>query len=291
MGIERDRMTSTTLSIYRKDKKNVGDWWSVPARYLPIRSTQELDLVRPEEIPNKPGVYVVGGGGLGREGFLPYLDALRRDDRQYKLIAWGVGSDSVTDTSAMVQKGGNMSHLLKYFAGFDQVGSRIWEEGLYEGSKDLRWVPCASCLHTAFHKLRDIKPTERFGFYAHLRVPLEPAVFGRKRRFRERFGQRYAVETNRGTDIEAKLSFMARHEFIVTNSYHGVYWATLLGRRVVCYPFKDGLYSFRHPPAYGTTGNLEEALEAAVPYPDALDECRAANLDYYLYLRKTYGDF
>lgn len=92
-------------------------------------------------------------------------------------------------------------------------------------------------------------------------------------------------------DIAAKLRFLARFEFIVTNSYHGVYWATLLGRKVICLAFKNGLFSFRHAPAYFDPAEPSRAFDEAQAYPDAIDECRDANIGFYRYLIERYGDF
>ena len=59
---------------------------------------------------------------------------------------------------------------------------------------------------------------------------------------------------------------------------------------MICAPFKSGLFSFRHRPAY-CTGPVDAAqLGSAPAYPSALEECRAANIAYYRYLTGKYGD-
>jgi hypothetical protein len=40
-----------------------------------------------------------------------------------------------------------------------------------------------------------------------------------------------------------------RADVVVANTYHGAYWATLLGRRViVAAPFSNKFFGFRHEP-------------------------------------------
>ncbi|MBT8409503.1 MAG: hypothetical protein KJN93_07750 [Alphaproteobacteria bacterium] len=284
------------LSIYRRDKKNVGDLWSVPQKFFPLRGVTHLDLAEPDSIPNEPGVYVVGGGGLGRAGFQSFLDRLTRKDRKYTLIAWGVGADTALDKAAVFGAGTEAAAPEAYFSSFDAVGTRIWRDAGYREGDIYDWVPCASCMSELFLKLRDTRPTRKLGIYEHLRVPLASRVLEGQSPLAQIPGlgplfSRAPVASNRGADLAEKLEFMARHEVIATNSYHGVYWATLLGRKVLCYPFKDGLFTFRHAPSYPGEEGLEAAMDRARAYPEALDDCRAANIAFYHKMQERFGDF
>ena len=71
-GGSDDRRKQMNLSVFRKDKKNVGDWWSVPMRHFSFTTTDNRDLILPDEIPNEDGVVILGGGGLGRVDFEAY---------------------------------------------------------------------------------------------------------------------------------------------------------------------------------------------------------------------------
>lgn len=280
-----------TLNIFRRDRKNVGDWWSVPARYFPLRAARSFDLADPSSIPDVDGIYVVGGGGLGRPEFVPFLERLTRPDRPYTLVAWGVGSDSRTKRQGAVEPQDDAETLCGYFQGFDLVGTRVWSNRGY-ALPQFRWVPCASAMHPLIPELARTLPKERIGIYEHLRVPLPAEAGGRRPILGIKWlrPNGFPMMTNRGTNIEEKLRFLARFEFILTNSYHGVFWATLLGRRPICYPFKNGLYSFRYAPAYVGAEGIKTAMEAAEKYPEALDVSRDANLGFYLDLLDRYGD-
>ena len=285
-------MSDDDLAIFRKDKTNVGDWWSPPHLYFPLNIRKSIDLVRSQDIPNRSGRYIVGGGGLGQDGFRPHLDRLTRSDRNYSLIAWGVGADVDVDRKGLVNPPDALNELLDFFRGFDDVGIRIYSPNGYADRKNYRWVPCASCMSSIFQELSGMPPTQRIGYYSHKRVPL---VLN-NRRYSGRlqsmpfFRSRTQSSNNQGSNLRAKLEFMARFEFIVTNSYHGVYWATLLGRRVICAPFKNGLHTFRHAPAYLEGDDIGSAMDQATTYPHALDECRLANMEYYRYLTEKYRD-
>lgn len=267
------------LSLYREDFKNVGDWWSVPSRYFPLEGP-ERDVLSSGAVEKEVSNVIVGGGGLGRPGaFAEALDRLRRPDRHYGLIAWGVGADSVIVKNELLAGPVDMKSLLEFWRGFDLVGTRIVPQSTYPDDS-FHWVPCASCMSPLFDRLRSEKPTRKLGIYNHLRRDLRPHIHG-EISWSERTTSWLNTASNRGRKLEDKLKFLARYETIVTNSYHGVYWATLLNRRVVGAPFKNGLFTFRHPPQYLQPGGFRTALDAAQSYPDALDECRDANRDFF----------
>lgn len=284
-------MQQGSLSVFRKDKTNVGDWWSPPHKYFPLNSAGSVDLIDKDTLPNRPLTYIVGGGGLGNASFAEHLAQLTRSDRAYRLVAWGIGADGAVDRQGLIQRPANFDHLLDYFADFDEVGTRIFLPDGYGARDNYHWVPCASCMSPLFRDLANVQPTQRVGFFSHKRVPLTAS--GQRASGMEKVLSAFRKGVhfdNRGSNLEQKLGALAQCEFVVTNSYHGVYWATLLGRKVICQPFKDGLYTYRHPPAYLLDGGLEAAMEQAQTYPQALDECRLANIAFYRYLTEKYGD-
>ena len=283
----------TSVTLFRADPKNVGDWWSPPVRYFPLRARTEMDLVGDLSSLEHVRTVIVGGGGLGRAGIMgETLARIARPDRPYKLIAWGVGADTVSDRKAILPENTDVTELNRYFDGFDLVGTRIHANDGYAGDDRLRWVPCASSMHPDFLALRKTRPVAAVGLYAHRRVSIPHHTF---RDIARGMGQRLRLgrlprDDNTGRDIGAKLRFLAQHEYIVTNSYHGVFWATLLGRKAVCLAFKDGLFSFRHRPAYFDPAQPEKAFDEARIHDTALDECRAANLGFHREVVERFGD-
>ena len=130
---------------------------------------------------------------------------------------------------------------------------------------------------TGFERYRSTSPKEKIGLYEHKRVPIVmPELLGHPR------------ISNDGDSIEEKLAFMARFETIITNSYHGVYWATLLNRKVICIPFKSGLFTFKHKPAYVASYLSDIRMDEIASYPSALEECREANVDFFNLIASKY---
>ena len=271
-------------NIFRADKNNVGDWWAPPFRYFPFSSHSFHDLVDFSPHKDEEGVFIVGGGGLGRDGFRPHLDRLTQPDRKYKLIAWGVGADlddAEKDTTYP---------LGDFFDAFDEVGTRIIQKADHH-----HWVPCASCMHPLIEQYKNSKPRYEVGVYSHKRKKLtHKNIFNAHKKNRSFLSlNNYSVnqfDDNSGDSFEKKLAFLASHRTIITNSYHGVYWATLLGRKVICVPFKTGLHTFKHSPTYSEGIISDEAFDTARTYDNALEECRLANIHFYHYLVSKYGD-
>jgi hypothetical protein len=88
--------------------------------------------------------------------------------------------------------------------------------------------------------------------------------------------------TNRDFDFSKTLEFLASGRTVITTSYHGAYWATLLGRRcVVVNPWSSKFYTYRHAPELASEESWRDAAGRSTVYPSALDECREANLNFF----------
>lgn len=252
--------------FFRSDPTNAGDWWSLPARYFPLRNDGVHDILSNEKCEQFSGIAVLGGGGIGRPFFDKHIKQLLRQDRDFKVIIWGVGEDCFEDRNSVISDSG--SYFTGIFDSADLIGSRVACE-----RSGYRYAPCASCMHHLFFPGRERKPTKKIGLYSHKRVVINHELLGISRE---------DCFDNSGDDIARKLEFLSQYEFIVTNTYHGVFWATLLGRKVICFPFKSGLYSFLDRPTYAQAVKLDsELLDAAISYPDSLERARAASVAFY----------
>ncbi|CAI8172013.1 MAG: Uncharacterised protein [Prochlorococcus marinus str. MIT 9215] len=57
---------------------------------------------------------------------------------------------------------------------------------------------------------------------------------------------------NDPANLEVCIQFIASLKVLITNSYHGMYWAQLLGVPTVCVPFSSGHYAFNGEMTYST---------------------------------------
>lgn len=232
-------------NIFAKKTKNVGDLVCAPSRYFDLKA-EEKDIFDPVD-PEKP--LIIGGGGLFFPYFQKYLEE-KVSRHKAPVFIWGVGTNT---------HGGKKAEAPSWLDKAALVGIRDWGTGH-------DWVPCASCMSDYFDS--QAAPKTRMVVYHHGDYLL-PA-------------KDLPSMSNFNTTLDEVVRFMLQAEFVWTNSYHGVFWATLLGRKVIVSPFSSRHLFFKHPPVVlKSDQTLEQAMELAKGYPEALAECREANRFFY----------
>jgi len=259
--------------VFRADNTNVGDWWSPPWKYFDFHGSASIyDILDTTANIRRTDTLLIGGGGLGAEFFRPHLKRIANTGAT--AIVWGAGVDTRNSNPAVLSSDADYDLYGNYFDFADDIGLRVYADKLKHD-----YVPCASCMSPLFDKYRDVKPTNKIGVYNHKRVILASEI---------NIGL-YPVEDNSGYDLESKLKFLSSCEYIVTNTYHGVYWATLLNRKVICIPFKSGLFSFKFKPTYtNSINNISNVINQCVNYSDSLEDSRQANRLYYEKIMSKY---
>lgn len=255
----------TTLSVSIHDPNNLGDKVCNPCDYFDsLRVLPRLDawginwIYQPENM-------IFGGGGMVH-GLLEYLLRNVKRTPERKLIAWGLGHN---------RDGGKVVDYGNVLDGFDLVGVRDFKASLERGWD---YVPCASCLNAAFEsKLPN--PFGKFVVYQHFGNPIKLR------------GADFPTSTfsNDATRIDIVLGFLSAAETVITNSYHGAYWAMLLGRKVLLYkPFSSRFCDLKYqPPSVDEfSWKTTEGLAAPEGY---LDECRTLNRAFFEKVKTTLG--
>ncbi|TAM46281.1 MAG: glycosyltransferase [Gammaproteobacteria bacterium] len=241
--------------VFRADATNAGDWWSLPAHYLPFANKGHLlDIAALRSDTPMHRNLVVGGGGLVSPHFPQLEQLMRRVD--IRLIGWGLGHNMNVDVEAGYVEPEELRYP-RYMERFDLLGVRDW-------GAPYRWVPCASCLHPAFS--RDYPIRHEIVVYEHKRIPTGIDGFPKM--------------TNDTGDIVAALEFLGSGRLVLTNSYHGAYWATLLGRQVIAFPFSSKFYGLKHRIPLCRAAEWEKHVAGCKVYPEALIEGRRANVDF-----------
>ncbi|WP_187830148.1 polysaccharide pyruvyl transferase family protein [Siccirubricoccus phaeus] len=225
--------------------KNVGDRMCTPALYFQFPEAQVFNIN--DRIPPCDAV-IFGGGAIefamrGEEGAQRKVEARRR-------IAWGIGSS----------QHGTERHPAPP-SGLDLIGLREY------GRKGGEYVPCVSCMSEHFDKSYDIAH-DAVLFVNYDKKLTEPNIQGIPKSY------------NDGSLAET-IAFLASGAVVVTNSYHGAYWATLLGRKVVCLPYSSKFFGYKYPPTMATEETWRDRMREATAYPEALQDCRAHNLSFY----------
>lgn len=156
-----------------------------------------------------------------------------------KKIAWGIGHT--------VRGAYSAEHLRHDVRGFELYGSRDYGHG--------DWVPCASCMAPEFDSVPE--PVALFTFYGHAQIIPMSHV------------------NNDCMDFARVIAHLASGETVITSSYHGMYWALLLGRRVVARPFGAKFFGLPWKSEWDGRDLVFDADRSR------MDEARSANLSFW----------
>jgi hypothetical protein len=295
-------MTIKYVVAHRKDPNNVGDIASNPLQYFlkpDEYETIDIALLGKESYNTSVPVIVGGGGLLNNNNFgenvktilnspdrnqlermfdegwnlsnPQYADIYKNFNNKYrtliqetlksipseehnKKILWGAGVNA--DVEGLID---SPPKFPKWLIDYDLVGVRD-----YHQTSKFRWAPCASCMHPALRKEYTIK--NDIIFFEHKKQLIKGIEFSNDPipRF-----------VNSGSNIDQTIELLGSANIILTNSYHGVYWGTLLKKRVIVVGSWSSKFSYlKHQPAIiGKKMSWDEVIDTANIYHTAIDEC------------------
>ena len=253
------------LNVFNFTLNNVGDFYSPPFRYFDL-GDEYLDIKANKLQTIQGKKLIVGGGAL--TSAVKKLK-LNKTFKSNYVITWGIGGDKRVTQDEVLEFQENEDHFGNTWDSCDIISTRV------DYSK-FKYVPCASCMHKSFSIFKKIIPNKKIGIYFHWKRPFK--INGITDHL-----------SNQGFNIDEKLNFLSQFEIIITNAYHGLYWATLLGKKVLCIPNKSGLFSLKYKHTYFKKDSIinEELINNLKSYPDALEECREINNDFFHYIKNN----
>lgn len=233
-------------NVFHCTANNVGDLMCGPGQYL----WPDVNKSIPVKPPRQHLERVVIGGGQIFGQLLDVLSSVKDFNPKAKAVAWGVG---------LPPKGKQDKTVKSVTSYFDLFGTRN-----FDWRDELDFVPCASCLMAAFD--RPQAPKHEFVFFLHQNKgdPVDVPDGA-------------PVRLNTAASGSEIVEFLASGETVVTSSYHGVYWAQLLGRRVICVPYNDKFTVMQHKPKVALASEWRDAVSSAIRAPEMLEEYRAIN--------------
>lgn len=292
--------------VHRVDRNNVGDMASNPLQYFLGKSEYKvIDItdINSTYLEDKP--VIVGGGGLIANEFMEdsirdltvpsdknqilnlanwywkYTSAANksvRDEFFSKLnplvkeyvdkldatksprIIWGAGHNGEYHKKLK----GNLEYPA-WLRDFDSVGIRDY-------GQEYKWTPCASCMHPALRKKYTIK--NEVIWFEHKKQLVKSTEFGTDPipRF-----------VNSGDNVEQTIELLGSANIIITNSYHGAYWGTLLKKKViVAEPWSSKFNAMKHMPYILSKGEYwKDIIDNISTYNEALDESINATEIYW----------
>lgn len=233
-----------------RNTHNLGDRNCSPFDYFDYNDAIAIDMA---EAAPKTDVVIYGGGKIFRQ---LHRDMSANEHAARVRIGWGLST---------VQKNPFSWRYHTSRRSLDLIGSRDYQVN----TKD-QFAPCASCMSPLFDKSYDTQ--HEIGMYLHHD---KSAQFGQAN---APIDARHMF--NDSASFEEVIRFLGESHTVISNSYHGVYWALLLGKKVICVPFSNKFNHYRLPPAYSNAQDWRAQLKTAPSYTDMLAICRAATMDF-----------
>lgn len=293
------------IVVHRVDENNVGDMASNPLQYfLKPNEYKVIDVVKLHSTTYSNNIpLILGGGGLLGNEFLSndlrnlllsadysrlkslwnqrwdlcdknnqslhenflleyqalikkYIDSLATT--QSPRFVWGAGHNGDFD-----RKFRGRLNYPDWISDFNLVGIR-------DVDQNLPWAPCASCMHPALAKSYEIKN--------------DVIWFEHKKQLIKDFGNDSIPRfVNSGNNIDQTIELLGSANIILTNSYHGAYWGTLMGKKVIVVDaWSSKFQAMKHAPYLLSDAREWKKIVDEVPvYPDALNECRDTTQNFW----------
>ena len=251
--------SNTLHFINRVDRNNCGDMMACPLLYYYDYFKQyrikrhDIRFIDYESISSSD-VVILGGGGL-----LDYAESMNRAinrvlDTGASVIAWAPGFNTHHQYCDRVK-------TQIHFERFAALSVRD-----YQNPYHLPYLPDVSCKLTGLQRHYTVR--REIGIAAHKDYPIERFPFD--------------AITNESS-MDEILQFIGESEAIISNSFHMIYWAILMGKKAVCMtPFSSKFFSYQYKPEYcsGDPQDVLECIEKAQRY-HVLEECIRRNDDFF----------
>ncbi|RBA28048.1 polysaccharide pyruvyl transferase family protein [Flavobacterium tibetense] len=259
----------SVVNIHRIDTKNIGDYYCAPHHYFERLRGKYLDIfdyknenekIRSnyiEDVCNK-SIIVGGGGLLNRGGFEMQMKLFEKiSEKGKKIVLWGVGHNEKSKE--------NYGKVSKYNIDINKFGL----VGTRDYSMPGEFVPCVSCLHPIFDQKFDTK--KEVGIVFHKDTL-------KKENITKKY-QNFATSSNT-SNLEDLIEFIGESENIITDSYHTMYWAMLMEKKVITIPNSSKFFDFKYQPIISNFDDALNHLNKGETFSGLLEECREINMNF-----------
>lgn len=276
----RNRIKDNIIFLHYRLTNNIGDLYCSPQLYFKEfrdYSVEEISDVKHRSYKNK--ILIIGGGGLLQEHFCSSIQHIMSLKETNHIVFWGLGLDNTPEGKIFDTE---------IIQNADLIGVRDY-------NTQYQYVPCVSCMSKLFDKYRKKKPKKKIRCYLHAEYDFPNDI---SNCYESLFNTQQKNDKNA---FKRAIEFLSDSEYIITNSFHGAYWATLLNRKVIAVPyirngnikFSDKFLTLKYKPVYvnepyNLEYNLKECLKKAQNYEQALDDSRKINIEFFENVKKHF---
>lgn len=267
--LKENQLNNGVINVHGIDDRNAGDWNCGPHLYFDELKERELDISGYksldknittnyiEKIVNNS--LIIGGGGLLNRGSferqMKMFETLAQNGK--KTVLWGLGHNEKDKR--------NFGKVTKYNIDTSKFGI----VGVRDYDMKEEYVPCVSCLHPIMDTKTSVE--NEVGLIFHKKTLKNKTLLKKLESY---------PSTSNTIHIEEIVNFIAKTDTVITDSYHAMYWAMLLGKKTVALPNSSKFYSFKYKPAFSDFNNFENEIKNAPRYTGILEECREINLKF-----------
>jgi exopolysaccharide biosynthesis predicted pyruvyltransferase EpsI len=268
--LKKEQKNNGVLNIHRINEKNVGDFYCAPHLYFDQLKDKKIDISGFRSIKtnvteawiNKisENSLIIGGGGLlNIHHFQLQMDLFQQlAQKGKKTVIWGAGHNEINLQNYNQEK--------KYWIDttkFGIVGTRDYS---FPGE----WVPCVSCLNPIFDSV-DKTEEHEIGLLFNSKSIKDKNLINKFKNY---------PHSSNTTNLEEMINFIGKCNTIVTNSYHAMYWAILMEKKVIGISATSKFLDFKYKTPITTFEDFESHLNKTTLYTGVLEECREINLKF-----------
>ena len=236
-----------TAFVHIWDNPNVGDRWCSPKSYFPFENSYTSSFGQPVG----PADLAIYGGGQVFPRVAATINQIT--DLGTKNVVWAVGLEKRHLKKPAFRRMARKSRL---------ISSRN------KGIPGCEWVPCVSAMSDIFDE--------------EIAIEREVALFSHATKSDDLMRVDGIDEmSNYYCTMEDAIRFIGSAETVVTNSYHGTYWAMCLGRKVLCVPFSGKFSGFEMDPVKARPQDWIEQIHLAEAREGVLENARQRNQVFY----------
>lgn len=248
------------LFVHHIFTRNIGDIVCGPYRYFEFGSYKVAHISEQPDTTVRASAIIFGGGVIG-SATVSRWRAMRSGLR----IGWGIGSSRHNRSEQGVPLGG-----------LNLLGAR---EMRFMPTATVQRVPCVSCMSSLFDQRYPIR--RGVGIFTNAASTIKQ----KSRVDVSGVGPQDRMENTE--DFDRAVRFLGESETVVTNSYHGAYWAMLLGRRVlIMNPYSSKFHGYQRGipilrTDFSIPQNAADIAEMAESFSGVLSEARTMNQNFY----------
>lgn len=236
--------------VHDTNIRNMGDVQSCPLNHFKFNcNTIELDLIADSGKIDLNHPIIIGGGGLLQDGLSRKTLCRIMESHKSKIIIWGVGLNTNNKK--------NNDNIPDVFKKADLVGIR--DIGFEYDN-----IPCVSCVNKLFDIEYEIQ-NEIVCFQGN-KLPIEGVPI---------------MNCVNDSSINEIIRFLGTAKTIITSSYHGAYWGSLLNREVIVIPnaHSSKFYHFPMPLIIADENNWRDYIGKPNTY-HVLNKFRSINISF-----------